>query len=67
MTGTGALTDLLAALALVAVIEGMAVALVASRITDLLEQLRLVDPDRVRWGGLALAVLGTLAYIVLRG
>ncbi len=67
MSGSGALTDLLAAIALVLVIEGMAVALISHRITSLLDELRLIDPERVRWGGLALAVLGTLAYLAVRG
>ena len=67
MSGSGALTDLLAALALVAVIEGLAAALVSRRIADLLDALRMMDPERVRWGGLVLAVLGTFTYLAVRG
>lgn len=63
----GALLDLLAALALVLVVEGIALAFASRRIAELLEALRLVDPDRVRWGGLVMAVAGTLGYVLLRG
>jgi uncharacterized protein YjeT (DUF2065 family) len=62
-----ALVDLLAALSLVAVIEGVAIGLVSTRIISLLEQLRSVDPERLRWGGLAMAALGTFGYFLLRG
>ncbi|MEO0622759.1 MAG: DUF2065 family protein [Pseudomonadota bacterium] len=64
---SGALGDLLAALALVAVVEGLVLALMSRRIHDLLAQMAEIDPERVRWGGLALAGIGTLAYLLLRG
>jgi uncharacterized protein YjeT (DUF2065 family) len=65
--GSAALTDLLAALALVLVLEGLAIGLVSTRLVSLLEALREVDPERLRWGGLAMAALGTLGYLLIRG
>lgn len=64
---TGGLGDLLAALALMAVLEGVVIALMSRRLHDLLEQLSHIDPETVRWGGLALAVVGTVAYLWVRG
>ncbi|MEM9146486.1 MAG: DUF2065 family protein [Pseudomonadota bacterium] len=64
---SGAFVDLLRALALMAVVEGVVIALASSRLHDLLEQLSHIDPERVRWGGLALAVVGTVAYLWLNG
>ncbi len=61
-----ALGDLGAALALVLVVEGLAVALFSTRVETLLAQLREIDPERLRWGGLAMAVLGVVVYLLVR-
>lgn len=62
-----ALVDLGAALALVAVIEGLLIGLFSSRLSDMLEQIREVGPERMRWIGLGMAVLGTALYMAIRG
>ncbi len=64
---TTPLLDLAAAAALVLVIEGLAVSLFSSRIEGLLERLQGLDPEQVRWGGLAMAVCGALVYFLVRG
>jgi len=66
VTGT-AVVDLFAALALAIVIEGLAVAFFSSRLPGILEALRLLGPEQLRWVGLAMAVVGTLLYLALRG
>lgn len=62
-----ALGDLLAALALMLVLEGVALALFSSRFRNMAAQLAEIDPEKLRWGGLALAILGVIVYISLRG
>ncbi|MGF1446630.1 MAG: DUF2065 domain-containing protein [Pikeienuella sp.] len=58
--------DLVSAGALVLVIEGLAIALMSSRVEGLLEQLRALDPEQLRWGGLGMAVLGCVVYLLVR-
>lgn len=62
-----AAADLLAAVALVLVIEGIAAALLAPKLPEVLDQMRALDPERARWLGLVLAVLGTGLYVLIRG
>lgn len=62
-----ALFDLGAAFALVAVIEGMLIGLFSTRLSDMLEQVRDVGPERMRWVGLGMAVFGTILYMAIRG
>jgi len=59
--------DLIGALALMVVFEGLALAFAAGRIEELLAQLRDLAPDRLRWAGLAMAMLGTSVYVLIRG
>jgi len=58
--------DLLAALALMLAIEGLAIALLAADLPRLLEQIRAVGPDTLRWTGLVMVGIGTGLYLVIR-
>lgn len=62
-----ALSDLLAALALMMVFEGIVFAVFMGRLPEMLEQLREADPDRLRWVGLAVALAGAALYMMVRG
>ncbi|MEM8793469.1 MAG: DUF2065 family protein [Pseudomonadota bacterium] len=59
--------DLLAALALVLVIEGLALAVFASSLPELLAAMDGVDPQTVRIIGLVFFVAGVLGYLAVRG
>jgi len=61
-----AVGDLFAALALMAVFEGLALALFSNRLAEMLEALRALDADRLRWAGLIVAVGGTGLYVAIR-
>ena len=61
------MTDLLTALALVLVIEGLVLALIPHRLRWLLEQLAEVPPEALRIGGLVSATLGVILVWLLRG
>ncbi len=61
------MTDLLTALALVLVIEGLVLAVFADRLEVLLMRLTEVPPEALRGAGLASAVLGLLAVWLIRG
>ena len=65
MSGS-AFGDLAASLALVLVVEGLAFAIFSGRLTDLLEQVREIEPERMRWIGLVMAVIGTGLYALIR-
>ncbi len=61
------MTELLTALALVLVIEGLAWALFPDHIRRALGQLAQLPPEVLRIGGLAAAGLGALCVWLLRG
>jgi uncharacterized protein YjeT (DUF2065 family) len=61
------MADLVAALALVLVIEGLATAIMAPRLPEILEALRGLDPGTARWTGLVLVAAGTGLYLLVRG
>lgn len=59
--------DLLFALALVAIIEGLALALAPSRLRDVLELIERLDVDRRRMLGLLAVTLGVALMWFARG
>lgn len=59
--------DLLAALALVMVIEGLALVILAKSLPALLAELAALSPKFVRLLGAGLLLVGMTFYIVLRG
>lgn len=59
--------DLLAALALVLVIEGLALAIFASSLRELRAAMEGVDPRTTRLFGLLFFASGIAAYIAIRG
>lgn len=60
-------TDLLTALALVLVIEGVTLALFPGFLKRVLAQLELMPPEALRLGGLVAASLGVFVVWLLRG
>ena len=61
------MSDLLTALALVLVIEGVVLAVFADRLDVLLASLAEVPPEVLRIAGLITAVLGLFAVWLIRG
>ena len=61
------MSDLLTALALVLVIEGLALALFADRLNLMLAKLSEVPPEALRVAGLIAALLGLFAVWLIRG
>ncbi len=59
--------DLLAALALVMVLEGLAIAVFARSIPELLAEMQTVDGAKLRQLGIATALIGVVAYLLVRG
>lgn len=59
--------DLLTALALMLVIEGLVLALLPHRVRQLLALMEQMSPDVLRLGGLAAAVVGVACVWLLRG
>ncbi|MEM7508574.1 MAG: DUF2065 family protein [Pseudomonadota bacterium] len=59
--------DLLAALGLVLVIEGLALAIFASSLPELMASMNELRSGGIRRVGLAMAALGALAYLAVRG
>ena len=59
--------DLLAALTLVLVIEGLAIVIFARSIPELMSALSQLDADKTRWVGLASVALGVIGYLAIRG
>lgn len=59
--------DLLTALALVLVIEGLVLALFPHKLRQVLAQLEQVSPDVLRFGGLTAAIVGVVGVWFLRG
>ncbi len=61
------MTDLLTALALVLVIEGLVLALFPHRLRQVLAQMEQISPDILRIAGLAAAIVGVAGVWFLRG
>lgn len=59
--------DLLAALALVLVLEGLAIAIFARSIPEMMAEMQRLDPVRLRQAGLVAIALGAAAYLLVRG
>ncbi len=59
--------DLLTALALVLVIEGLVLALLPHRVRQVLALMEQISPDVLRLGGLAAAMVGVACVWLLRG
>ena len=59
--------DLLAALALVLVLEGLAVAVFARSIPEIMAEMQRLDAGRLRLSGLIAVVVGAIGYLVIRG
>lgn len=60
------INDLLLGLGFVAVIEGLVLALAPSRLEDILEALRAIGPDRMRFLGLFAIAVGVLLIWLAR-
>ena len=60
------MTDLLTALALVLVIEGVFLALFPHRLRQILAMMEQMPPESLRLGGLAAATIGVLLVWLLR-
>lgn len=58
--------DLLAALSLVLLLEGLAVAIFAASLPELVATLRAIGPRQRRVLGIAMAATGAIAYLVVR-
>ena len=61
------MSDLLTALALVLVIEGLVLALFADRLNIMLAKLSEIPPEALRVAGLTAAALGLFAVWLIRG
>jgi uncharacterized protein YjeT (DUF2065 family) len=61
------MSDLLTAMALVLVIEGLVLAVFADRLDVLLERLADIPPEVLRVAGVVSAVLGLFAVWLIRG
>ena len=61
------MSDLLTALALVLVIEGLVLAVFADRLDVLLERLAEIPPEVLRVAGVVSALLGLFAVWLIRG
>ncbi len=61
------MTDLLTALALVLVLEGLALAILADRLEALFERLMDVPPEVLRVSGIVAALAGLFLVWLLRG
>lgn len=58
--------DLLAALALVVLIEGLALVVFARSVPELMAAMSEIDPARIRSMGMFCVVLGALGYLFIR-
>ena len=59
--------DLIAALGLVLVFEGLALAIFARSLPELMASLSEIDGDGLRFGGLVAVGLGLITYLLARG
>jgi uncharacterized protein YjeT (DUF2065 family) len=60
-------SDLIAALALVFVLEGLALVVLARSLPELLAALDAMDAATMRWVGFVMLTIGALAYLAVRG
>lgn len=58
--------DLIAALALVLVIEGLALAIFAGTLPQMLAEIDRLGPSSIRWIGIASIALGAVVYLYVR-
>ena len=61
------MTDLVAALALVLVLEGLALVILARSLPELLAALEALDSESMRWVGFAMLAVGAVVYVWVRG
>ena len=61
------MTDLVAALALVLVLEGLALVILARSLPELLAALEALESESMRWIGFAMLTAGALVYLWVRG
>lgn len=59
--------DLLAALALVLILEGLGVAIFARSLPELLAEMQAMDRERLRWAGVLMSAAGVGLYLAIRG
>ncbi len=59
--------DLAAAIALVMVIEGLALAIFAGSVPELIAAMRAIDGQRLRMIGVGVAAAGAALYLLIRG
>ena len=59
--------DLIAALALVMVLEGLALVVLARSLPELLAQLDQIEPRQMRFIGFGMLALGAVLYMMVRG
>ena len=59
--------DLLAALALVMVLEGLAIAVFARSLPELMAEMQRVDGAQLRGFGIVVCILGVIFYVAIRG
>ena len=59
--------DILAALALVLMIEGLALVIFAKSLPELIAQIEQIGPGTLRFMGLASLALGAVSYMFIRG
>lgn len=60
------MNDLVFALGAVLAVEGLLLAIAPSRMEQLLETMRALGPERLRYAGLAAAIAGTLLLALSR-
>lgn len=59
--------DLIAALALVMVLEGLALAILAKSIPEMLAEMEHLGGARLRIAGIVIALIGIVVYLAVRG
>jgi uncharacterized protein YjeT (DUF2065 family) len=59
--------DLIAAIALMLVLEGLALAIFARSVPALLAEIERLDPRALRMAGIASIALGAVLYLLVRG
>ena len=59
--------DLIAALALMLVLEGLALAIFARSVPDLLSEIERFDPRTLRRAGVVSILVGAVVYLLVRG
>ena len=61
------MSDLIAALALVLVLEGLALVMLARSLPELLATLEALDAEAMRWIGFVMLASGAVVYVLVRG